>query len=629
MSNPSHHATTLAALLRQQAQDCHDHVALMAPGCQALSYGRLWAEVQQAGQVLRAAGVTQSTRVALCLPQGPQAACAFLAVASHAVCAPLNPASREAELRDQLESLGARAVVVDSVAGGPIREVAAAMQLQVLEVALADSGEAGLLGLRLASDRPRARSATVHETADQPQDVALVLHTSGTTSRPKRVPLSHANLLASARAIAHGLDLSVADRGLIVMPLFHIHGLVGALLAPLTAGGSVVCTSGFDPRRFFDWVAAFQPTWYTAVPTIHQAVLAQGAAYRQLAPGHRLRFVRSSSAQLATRTWHELEALLQAPVIQAYGMTEAASLIASNPLVGARKPGTVGQPCGLDLALMDPEGRLLPVGETGEVVIRGPGVTAGYEDRPDANAEAFTQGWFRTGDLGRIDGDGCLILVGRLKEMINRGGEKVSPPEVDEALMAHPDVVRAVAFAVPHASLGEDLAAAVVLREGAAADEQVLRHHLLQRLAAFKVPSVLVLVDAIPVGASGKVQRRLLHEQLAPHLHKGFVEPASPIEKAAADTIRTVLACGPVGLHDNFFGLGGDSITGARVMARLNEQRGLQLAVSQLFVHPTVATLAGAIESALEDLEHLRQQLADQIEQLSDDEVERLLAEAP
>jgi len=341
----------------------------------------------------------------------------------------------------------------------------------------------------------------------EPDDVALILHTSGTTSRPKIVPLTGANIWASANNIAAALELSERDRALNVMPLFHIHGLIAGLSAPLSRGGSVFCTPGFHALKFFAEMEEARPTWYTAVPTMHQAILTRAGHNKEIIARHPLRFVRSSSSSLPPRVIGELEAVFHAPVIESYGMTEATHQMASNPLRGVRKPGSVGLAAGPEIAIMDEKGRLLGRGQTGEVVIRGDSVTRGYENHPKANAEAFVDGWFRTGDQGVIDAEGYLTLTGRLKEIINRGGEKVSPREVDEALMDHPAVLQAVAFAVPHDMLGEDVAAAVVLREGMSANEQELRAFLAERLAAFKAPRKILFLAEIPKGATGKLQR--------------------------------------------------------------------------------------------------------------------------
>ncbi|HET6756318.1 MAG TPA: AMP-binding protein, partial [Burkholderiales bacterium] len=304
------------------------------------------------------------------------------------------------------------------------------------------------------------------------------------------------------------LSLTPADRGLVVMPLFHIHGLIAAVLSPLSAGGSIYCTPGFNALKFFSWIEEASPTWYTAVPTMHQAILSRAERNRDVIKANPLRFIRSSSSSLPVQVLHELERAFGAPVIESYGMTEAAHQMTSNPLPPrARKPGTVGIEAGPQVAIMDERGNLATAGSTGEVVIRGVNVSLGYENNPEANEEAYVRGWFRTGDQGVIDGEGYLTINGRLKEIINRGGEKISPREVDEVLMDHPAVAQAVAFAMPHHKLGEDIAAAIVLREGASATEKEVREFAAKRLADFKVPRKILIVDEIPKGPTGKLTR--------------------------------------------------------------------------------------------------------------------------
>ncbi|HSU05429.1 MAG TPA: AMP-binding protein, partial [Acetobacteraceae bacterium] len=347
------------------------------------------------------------------------------------------------------------------------------------------------------------------------QDVALVLHTSGTTSRPKIVPLRHINVTATAYHIRETLRLTPDDVCLNIMPLFHIHGLMAATLSSLASGAAVCCSPGFNAFRFFSWFNEVRPTWYTAVPTMHQAILNLAGRNEAAIKAGRLRFIRSSSSSLPPQVMEAMEQTFGVPVIEAYGMTEAAHQMASNPLPPERRyPGSVGPAAGPEIAIMDDAGALQPPGELGEVVIRGRDVTFGYENNSEANAKAFTNGWFRTGDQGFLDDGGYLRLTGRLKELINRGGEKISPIEVDIVLMDHPAVAQCLTFAMPHAMLGEEVAAAIVLREGIVAAEHELREFVAGRLAQFKVPRKIIFLEEIPKGATGKLQRIGLAEKL-------------------------------------------------------------------------------------------------------------------
>ncbi len=487
--------------------------ALTAPGGVPLTFGALRTLVATTVSTLNAMGIGRNDRVGIVLPNGPEMATAFVSVASGATSAPLNPAYRADEFEFYLSDLGARALIVDAGSTSPAIEVARKLGVRIVELHARPERGAGNFELRDTSGAVAA--APAQGGFAQPDDVALVLHTSGTTSRPKIVPLAQRNVCASARNIREFLSLSAADRGLNIMPLFHIHGLIAGVLAPLSAGGQVCCTPGFNALKFFGWMEEAHPTWYTAVPTMHQAILGRAANNKGVIAANPLRFIRSSSSAMPPQVIREIEEVFGAPLVEAYGMTEAAHQMAANPLPPrVRKPGTVGIAAGPEVAIMDEAGTLLAHGSVGEVVIRGENVTRGYENNPKANAEAFTNGWFRTGDQGVMDAEGYLSITGRLKEIINRGGEKVSPREVDEVLMDHPAVAQVVTFAIPHDKLGEEVGAVVVLREGAALTEKALREFAATRLADFKVPRKVLFMAEIPKGATGKLQRIGLAKKL-------------------------------------------------------------------------------------------------------------------
>ncbi|MEQ1801974.1 MAG: acyl--CoA ligase [Gammaproteobacteria bacterium] len=476
--------------------------AISAPGRPDLTYGALREQVAATIAAINALGVGRDDAVAIVLPNGPEMAVAFVAIAAGATTAPLNPGYTADEFGFYLQDLSARLLVVEAGSTSPAVAVARQLGIPVAELVVEQGAAAGRFGLRGAPGK-----ATRPGPAGS-DDVALVLHTSGTTSRPKIVPLTHANVCASAGHIAASLALTPADRCLQVMPLFHIHGLIAAVLSSLHAGASACCTPGFNALQFFTWLREIRPTWYTAVPTMHQAILARAGRNRDAIEAVPLRFIRSSSASLPPQVMTELEATFGCPLIEAYGMTEAAHQMTSNPLPPrGRFPGSVGVAAGPDVGIMDEQGALLPPGDVGEVVIRGPNVTPGYRNNPSANASAFTSGWFRTGDQGVLDAQGYLRLTGRLKEIINRGGEKISPREVDEVLLDHPAVDQVVTFAVPHPMLGEDVAAAVVLKPGMDATERDLRKFAGERLADMKVPRKILFLEEIPKGATGKLQR--------------------------------------------------------------------------------------------------------------------------
>ena len=491
---------TLDDLLQAGADDA---VALAAPGRAPLDYRALRAVLGSAGATLNAAGIGRNDRVAIVLPNGPEMAACFLACARVATSAPLNPAYRADEFEFYLDDLQAKALIVER--GSTSDAVAAAHKLgvRVIELQVADGAPAGAFTLAAPSGE-----ACANPGVSAPEDVAMVLHTSGTTSRPKRVPLSVANLCASARQIAGTLQFTPADVGLNIMPLFHIHGLLAGLLAPLSAGSRVFCSPGFNALRFFKWMEEARPSWYTAVPTMHLAIHTRGKHNADVIARHRLRFIRSSSSSMPPQLIEQIEAMFGAPLIESYGMTEAAHQMASNPLPPrARKRGTVGLPAGPEIAIRGNDGELLGAGAVGEVVIRGASVTTGYESNPKANEEAFVDGWFRTGDQGVLDDEGYLSITGRLKEIINRGGEKISPREIDEILLDHVSVAQVIVFGAPHKRLGEEVAAMVVLHEGHECSERELQLFVAQRVAGYKVPKKILFVDELPKGATGKLQR--------------------------------------------------------------------------------------------------------------------------
>ncbi len=492
------------------ARGADSAIAISAPDRPALTHGALRTLARRTVARLNALGIGRHDRVAMVLPNGPEMAAGFLAIAAGATTAPLNPAYRADEFDFYLSDLNAKALVIQEGMESPARAVAAARNVPI--ISLHPGALAGDFTLE-----PQAAMAgpAAHPGFAEAEDVALVLHTSGTTSRPKIVPLRHINVTASAYHIGEVLGLGPDDVCFNIMPLFHIHGLIAAVMSSVAAGGAVCCTPGFNAFRFFAQFDAARPSWYTAVPTMHQALLGLTARNAEIIARGRLRFIRSSSASLPPQVMTALEDAFRVPVIEAYGMTEAAHQMASNPL--PPRPhfaGSVGIAGGPEIAIMAEDGALLSTGSLGEIVIRGRNVTAGYENNPAANATAFTNGWFRTGDQGTLDAQGYLRLTGRLKEIINRGGEKISPLEVDTILMDHPAVAQVVTFGMPHDKLGEEVAAAVVLREGHALEERALRDFCGARLAPFKVPRKIVFLAEIPKGATGKLQRIGLAEKL-------------------------------------------------------------------------------------------------------------------
>jgi acyl-CoA synthetase (AMP-forming)/AMP-acid ligase II len=467
-----------------------------------ITYGALRNQVEAVAGSLATSGVGRGDRVGIALPNGLPTIVSFLAASYVATAAPLNAAYKEDEFRFYLEDTKAKVLLLPPDGAEDARRAAADLGIPVLSVEMDAAGTVSLAGVAPGGSAVPAPM----------DDVALILHTSGSTGRPKRVPLSHANLSISAGNVARSYGLTADDVSLCVMPLFHVHGLVASTLATLSTGGTVVVPGKFSPLSFWRVARDHNVTWYSAVPTLHQLLLARAdPTAGRPAGAERLRFIRSCSASLPPQVMHDLEAAFGAPVLEAYGMSEAAHQMSSNPLPpGERKPGSVGRGTDVGISIMDASGRHLPPGERGEVVIQGPNVIQAYENNPEANATSFVDGWFRTGDQGFLDADGYLTLVGRLKEMINRGGEKIGPREIDEVLLTHPAVAEAVCFGVPHKAWGEEVEAAVVL-SGEATEAELLAY-CRERLADFKRPKQIHITDAIPRTATGKIQRRVVAE---------------------------------------------------------------------------------------------------------------------
>ena len=573
--------------------------AIVAPGRSTLTYSQLRRQAADVVAALNAAGIGRHDRVALLLPEGPDLAVAILAIAAGTSIAPLNPAATTGELEFVLGALKVHALVVAAQIDSPVMDLAAERGIAVFELSPMADAEAGRFTLAGPHRSRPARGGWA-----EPGDIAVLLHTSGTTERQRLVPLTHTNLFASALAVSEVLGLTATDRCLNLMRMFH-SSFIGNLLASLTAGGSVVCAPGIQASRFFAWIEECCPTWSMATPTTYRAILDRASAHRDVITGCPLRFVRSGAAPLSVEVEAELEAVFGVPVIQGYGMTEASPVLTTTPLPPRpRKPGSVGVAVGATVAILGEDGRLLPSDAEGEVVARGPNLMHGYVADEVATRQAFTpDGWFRTGDLGYLDADGYLFLTGRLKELINRGGEKVSPGEVEAALLEHPAVAEAVAFALPDLRLGEEVAAAVVLLDGCAATDQELRAFASERLTYQKLPRRILFVPELPTGPTGKPLRIGLAQTLGlappplPELtpEDGFVPPRTPLEGLVAGIWQEVLGLGQVGAEDDFLALGGDSVLAAQVVARLREALGVAIPMVTFFQTPTVAAVAAAV----------------------------------
>jgi acyl-CoA synthetase (AMP-forming)/AMP-acid ligase II/acyl carrier protein len=580
-----------------------------------LSHAQLFEATQRVWPWLASCGIAPSARIAVLMPAGMDLSICCLAIACQAVCIPLHAGLAETELQALLGDAKA-----DAVLGMPGDAMTARLAQKLGLTALVFNRQQWL-------ETPSEMKPHGDQRWSEPDETAFVLFTSGTTGKPKRVPLTQRQILGSAHRIARHLELNPEDRALCVMPVYHSHGLIGGLLTPLAAGSSVVCAPAFDASEFLRWVSDFRPTWYTASPTIHHAVVDQVSRHGAGAPAHAFRLIRSASSALPAEQLARIEDVWRVPVIESYGMTETATQLASNPLPPApRKAGSVGRPVGAELRVIDREGHALPTGQTGAVIARGPSVFNGYEDAPETDAEAFRDGWFLTGDLGRFDEDGYLFLTGRTKEQINRGGEKISPFEVEQALMRLPGVAQAVAYPVDHPTLGEDIHAAVVPAADSAVAGPFLRSCLFGVIADFKVPAFIHVVDQIPTGAGGKVQRRSLRQQVPPLVAAvPAAAPLTPLQLRIAEMFAQTLDQPRVEADANFLALGGDSLSAVRMILAVNETWGLDLHVTSLLSAPTVTAFTATIQAAIDEADTLSAGLRTELGALSDDEISRLL----
>jgi acyl-CoA synthetase (AMP-forming)/AMP-acid ligase II/acyl carrier protein len=587
----------LRDLLSHYGRNAPNRRAILAPGRLPMTYDTLWLQTRDVVRGLRSLGVGRTDRVAVVLPDGPEAAVAMVAVAAGAVCVPLNPAFTEDEYRRYFGELHLAALLTRADLNSASRRVAHILGIPVIDVSARQSEAAGAFSI-VGQARERAADDEFASGADD----AFMLLTSGSTSQPKTVPLTHASVCQSARNVGAAIELEARDRLLSVLPLYHGHGLISGLLAALAAGSSVVCTPGFDAAAFFGWLTEFRPTWYTAVPAIHQAILKEADAHNAAAPRSSLRLVRSASTSLAHDVLGRLATLFGVPVVDTYGMTEAATQIAANPLQ-RQKPGSVGRAAGPEIAILDGRGRRLPAGRRGEIALRGPTITRGYDNDSAATMVAFRDNWFRTGDLGYLDAEGYLFIDGRIKEIIHKGGQKVAPAEVEGALLSHPDVIDAAVFPVPHGRLGADVAAAVVLRQDAKVSAQTLRDFARERLAGFKVPGLIRIVPEIPKGGGGKIRRGELaaaFSKTPPADKRGgeMVSPRSELERRLAGIWADLLDIDQVGVDQDVLALGVDSLAMTQMILRLEERFGVDFSFEDIFNAPTVAALALRVESS-------------------------------
>jgi oxalate---CoA ligase len=586
---------TVAQAIRGHADESPEAPAILFPDRSFLTYEALQREIENIGAALKQAGIGPGNRVAIVMPDGPELAVAIAAVACHATAVPLNPGLTAAEFDALFTAQRLDAVILPDWEQGAAREVAMRRKMCRLEATRTPSA------LRVALRTPPL-PAPAEPRSVEADDVAFVLRTSGTTARPKLVAVTHRNLLAMANRLQTWFALSPHDRILCVTPLYYAQGLKNSLFLPLILGGSLACPSRSADSDFFSWLAELEPTWFVAGPTFHRAVLERARALGHGGFRHTLRFINSGAAPLPDEVRDGLQEYFGVPVLDSFGLSEAGPVAANSFALEGCKLGTVGKPWPGELAIWTFDHGLVEPDVVGEIVVRGPGVTPGYIDDPEANRAAFFDGWFHTGDLGRIDRDGFLTIVGRIKEMINRGGEKIAPIEIDQALARHPAIAEAAAFPVSHPRLGEDVAAAVVLRSGQVTTPLELRRHLKTSLAAFKIPRRIHIVTALPKGDTGKVRRQELSRTLAAGADD---QPSSPfgssLEVEIAEIWQRLLERDDIGRDDEFFELGGDSLLATQMILEVERLTGKRLPDETLFETATPRQLAQCVLESTTD----------------------------
>ncbi|MGI9513720.1 MAG: amino acid adenylation domain-containing protein [Anderseniella sp.] len=592
--------STIAGLLARNAREHPAIAAILAPGREPLCYRELFEFATEVIDSLRRFGFARHHKVAVLATGGPEMATAVTAISAGCVCVPLNPAFTADEWQRYLVDLQVSVAVIQHDIETPCRDVARELDIPVIDLVPQTDKPAGMFVLQAGFEL-----APVTDGFGEPDDHAFVLPTSGTTSRPKTVPLTHANICYSGNSVVQSVALTRHDRLLNVLPFHHAHGLISGLFSVLVSTSGIICAPGFVAARFLGWLEDFKPTWITGVPTIHQAILKEAQSSDVDTANTSLRLIRSASSSLPGNIFEALEKQFGVPVIEGYGMTEAASQIASNPMPPLpRKIGSVGVAAGPELAIFDADGNALGAGQTGEIVMRGPNVTAGYLSDDAANAAGFYDSWMRTGDLGYLDSDGYLFIVGRIKEIINRGGQKIAPREVEEVLIEHPVIAEVAAFPTAHANLGEDVGVAIVLKPDAGMTNRELRRFAAQKLASHKIPRKIYVVPEIPRQATGKIQRALLEK----HLSDADVsplrdrrgsrrEPRTDIERALVEIWAEVLDRPNIGVLDDFFLQGGDSLNATQAISRIKKRLAVDVPMSAFFDAATVEALAGYMEA--------------------------------
>lgn len=592
---------TLGRVIARSASRFPHRTAIVSTKFAPLTYGDLQRRLDDIRRQLRMGGFDCSARIGVLMPFGPEAVLAIVAVACCSIAVPLDPRLSPLEIDQRLGMLHLNVLLVPQGSGTEARQAAERRGIAVINAIPVGSGQ---LRVDLAA---RAADRAAVDAEPSPYSPAFILPTSGTTAEPKLIPFSHSNMLAAAARVQDWFGLTQDDRCLSVSPPFYSHGLKVTVFTPLLSGGSIAVPASNSIVALDEWFDFLSPTWYSASPALHAAVLDKARALEDAHAAHTLRLVVSGGAPLPSGVLDGLQRILGVPVLEHYGSSEAAQIAANRVPPGPNRRGTCGQPRPGTLVIAGEDGRFLTTGERGEIWIRGPTVFSGYLDAPDLNQAAFVDGWFRTGDIGSLDEEGFLSLHGRLSELINRGGEKIAPAEVESALLRHPAVADAAAFGIPHRRLGEDVAAAIIARPGAQTTPEELRAFLKRELAYFKVPRRIVILDQLPRGTTGKVQRRRLRESLdgLPDRQGSMSLPvvgkrALDLEGELLRLWRRLLKCDAVTLDDDFFAKGGDSLLAMEMLVQLEQLIGQAVPETILFGAETIRQLVQKCDTQID-----------------------------
>ncbi len=586
----------------RQAKHHPDSPAIFAPDKSFITYQQLETKVNQVSEVLLQNGFGNQ-RIAVVMQNSPEMVVAFYAISDVAAFVPLNPAYSTEEFKNYMELMGVDALLLQAGTYPSAQAAAQDMSIPLIFLYPGSTGIAGDFQINCAGVSKPATPAGILRSSD----TAVVMHTSGTTGLPRIVSLTHANL-NSFIADACLADITENDRCVHITPLFHIGGIVGPVLSTAATGGSIISIPSFSPKEFLQIIDELSPTWYAAGPAIHQAVIQYIEAEGIKPARYRLRYVRASGAPLPVQTEEKLAAYFNAVVVKVYGLTETSGTgTFTSPIAGKNKHGSVGSPFGCEVAIMDENGCVLAAGEAGAVFIKGSGVTCGYENNETANLQSFHNGWFMTGDQGYFDEDGCLFITGRTKELINRGGVKISPYEVEDALCRHPDILEAAVFAAPHFVFGEAPAAMVVLKPGSATTPRQLKIFLRDKIAQFKIPQQILIVEKIPRGATGKVQRSKLFDCSSELIQSNATEkvfcqtsefqvPGTDTEKMLKTIWQKIFKIDEISIRDDFMELGGDSLSAAVLFSEINQLLGKKFSINTILTYRTIERLALLLE---------------------------------